>query len=57
MCKVAAMQYEGVYRMYTRSGDDQKGSFGVGMDALLWMKSDWGVTICYALVLFASMLI
>jgi|SaaInl7_150m_RNA_FD_contig_51_994834_length_297_multi_10_in_0_out_0_1 hypothetical protein len=33
MCKIVAMQYEGVYRMYTRSGDDKKGSFGVGMDA------------------------
>lgn len=44
------MQCEGVFRMYTRSGDDKKGSFGVGMDALLWMKSDWGVTTCYALV-------
>lgn len=47
------MQCEGVFGYIPVQGIDKNGSFGVGMDALLWMKSDWGVTICYALVFYS----
>jgi|MDTG01.4.fsa_nt_gb hypothetical protein len=47
------MQCEGVFGYIPVQGIDKNGSFGVGMDALLWTKSDWGVTICYALVFYS----
>ena len=50
---IAQMQCEGVFGYIPVQGIDKNGSFGVGMDALLWTKSDWGVTICYALVFYS----